>query len=261
MQNAQPANSAHSDNRTVVTTSWDDGHPSDLAIAELLHSHNLTGTFYVPQRDHRGNTTIGTSGLRSLYSAGFEIGAHTVSHRALSGLANNELDYELSICKQTLEQILGDEVSMFCYPKGRYDATVIKAVMRAGFRGARTTQMLSLSARVPPFQIPTTIQAYPHPTLGYLKNIGRNRDPVIGLRYLTQLSRSSSWVDIGKRLFDTALARGGVWHLYGHSWEIEEANLWDEVREMLSYVSHRDNVSYLNNGELLSPSRTPQAIC
>lgn len=261
MKDALLTNSTCPDNRTVVTTSWDDGYASDLTIAELLHSHNLTGTFYVPQRNHHGNATIGKSDLRSLYSAGFEIGAHTVSHKTLPRLDNHELEYELSTCKQVLEQIVGDEVSMFCYPKGRYDAKVIRAVMRAGFRGARTTQMLSLSARFRPFQMPTTVQAYPHPTIGYLKNIGRNRDPIIGLRYLTQLSRSSSWVDIGKRLFDRALAHGGVWHLYGHSWEIEEANLWDEVREMLGYVSHRDHVSYLNNGHLLSARRILQHVC
>jgi hypothetical protein len=33
---------------TYITTSWDDGHPSDLRVAELLIKHGLRGTFYVP---------------------------------------------------------------------------------------------------------------------------------------------------------------------------------------------------------------------
>ena len=31
----------------IVTTSWDDGHSTDLRVAELLAAHGLKGTFYV----------------------------------------------------------------------------------------------------------------------------------------------------------------------------------------------------------------------
>ena len=33
---------------TCITTSWDDGHPLDLRVAELLAKYGLQGTFYVP---------------------------------------------------------------------------------------------------------------------------------------------------------------------------------------------------------------------
>jgi hypothetical protein len=36
-----------------ITTSWDDGHPSDLRLADLLHKHSLRGTFYVPPENIR----------------------------------------------------------------------------------------------------------------------------------------------------------------------------------------------------------------
>ena len=62
---------------TAITTSWDDGHPLDLRVAELLAKHGLPGTFYVPMRAEHGTMT--TAQLREL-SGAFEIGAHTVHH-------------------------------------------------------------------------------------------------------------------------------------------------------------------------------------
>ncbi len=33
---------------TFITTSWDDGHPLDFRVAELLSKYGLRGTFYIP---------------------------------------------------------------------------------------------------------------------------------------------------------------------------------------------------------------------
>jgi len=35
-------------NEAIVTTSWDDGHPSDLKLAELLREYDVPATFYIP---------------------------------------------------------------------------------------------------------------------------------------------------------------------------------------------------------------------
>jgi hypothetical protein len=47
------------------------------------------------------------------------------------------------------------------------------------------------------------------------------------------------------------LTEGGIWHLYGHSWELEALNLWDELAEMLDYVAHRPGASYLLNSQVV----------
>jgi hypothetical protein len=44
---------------------------------------------------------------------------------------------------------------------------------------------------------------------------------------------------------------GGIFHLFGHSWEIERFGLWDELDEVLAYIAAHDNVMYLTNGELI----------
>jgi peptidoglycan/xylan/chitin deacetylase (PgdA/CDA1 family) len=239
-------------NLAVVTTSWDDGATSDMRIAELLRARGLPGTFYVPIDGYKGKTTLGPPDLRSLWSEGFEIGAHTISHKMLPDLAPGELDHEVRGCKEILEQMLGRQVVTFCYPNGRYSNEVIRSVKSAGFQAARTTRMLCLSSHFAPFEMPTTLQAYPHRRAGYLRNLGRACTIPGVVKYATEFWNLPSWIDVGKKLFSQVLERGGVWHLYGHSWEIEELGMWDDLREMLDHVCRRDGVTYATNRSLLS---------
>jgi hypothetical protein len=99
--------------------------------------------------------------------------------------------------------------------------------------------------------MPTTVQAYPHSTSAYLRNLARGRNGAALLKYVMRLRWLESWVELGKQLFHEAMEHGGIWHLYGHSWEIEELNLWDGLREVLDHVSHRRGIRYLNNGQLV----------
>jgi peptidoglycan/xylan/chitin deacetylase (PgdA/CDA1 family) len=236
----------------IVTTSWDDGDVADLKLAELLRSRGLRGTFYVPI--HYRERRLNHSQLRDLASEGFEIGAHGFSHKLLWGLPADELAQEVGPCKPTLEDIIGREVRMFCYPQGRYDANVMHALKEAGYSGARTVQMLATQPTFDPFQMPTTVQIFPHSPFTYLKNVARSRK-LEGLQVcLVQRSLLGNWLELGKRLFDAVLENGGIWHLYGHSWEIDSLGLWDGLREILDYVSGRDGVRYVSNCELAPTS-------
>lgn len=240
----------------IVTTSWDDGDPRDLRIAELLHSRELAGTFYIPLAGYLNNSTLAGGDVRALSAGGFEIGAHSISHNSLTLLSKEQMKTEVKSCKQTLEQIVGKEVSMFCYPNGRYNPCVIQEVMRAGYQGARTTWMLSTSCDFRHFEMPTTLQAFPHPATGYLRDLGRARDFPGLWKFTTELSRLDSWVDLGMKLFSQVLEHGGIWHLYGHSWEIDDLAIWSDLRKMLDHVSHHEDVTYATNGELISLLKT-----
>jgi peptidoglycan-N-acetylglucosamine deacetylase len=238
-------------NPRIVTTSWDDGAPKDLRVAELLRSKGVTGTFYVPTRAYDGLTLLTGRDLRSLRSDGLEIGAHSVSHRNLANLTEAELDREVQDCKSTLEQALGEPVRMFCYPNGRYNMSVIQRVRKAGYEGARTTRMLCITTDFQPFEMPTSVQAYPHRKAAYIRNLARAKRISSLVKYLASGWRSRTWVEMAMGMFDRVLKHGGVWHLYGHSWEIDQLGLWPDLTELLNYVSHRDEVIYATNSELL----------
>jgi peptidoglycan/xylan/chitin deacetylase (PgdA/CDA1 family) len=235
----------------IVTTSWDDGHPCDRRLADMLAKYSLPGTFYVPLANQEGRPVVGTTVLRDLVGSGFEIGAHTVSHRALPGLSNQDLLSEVNGSKQMLEEQLGKEVCMFCYPLGRYDSRVTRCVEQAGFTGARTIRMLAQSLTFNRYEMPTTLQAFAHPPLNYIKNLGKRRD-VGGMgRYFKDYLRCGSWVELGKKLFREVDERGGIWHLYGHSWEVDEFGLWEQLDDLLNYVSNKPGIIYATNSGVI----------
>jgi peptidoglycan/xylan/chitin deacetylase (PgdA/CDA1 family) len=231
----------------IVTTSWDDGDPLDLEIARMLADRRLSGTFYIPIRGHHRYGRMDRAGMLSLDSQGFEIGAHGVSHPNLPQCDASQLAREVETCKKRLEDDLSKEVSMFAYPNGRHNSNVIASVRRAGFVGARTTAMLARELIVDPFRMPTSLQAFPHSQLDYLKNFISSGDFRRTWSHLTWLPRARHWVELAMHLFDLVVSSGGVWHLYGHSWEINDFKLWEELRLVLDYVSNRQGVLYLPN--------------
>jgi peptidoglycan-N-acetylglucosamine deacetylase len=234
----------------IVTTSWDDGSPKDLRVADLLCSRGLGATFYVPL-SHERHPVMDGADLRSLRNDGFEIGGHGISHSILSRLSTKEIDREVRGCKEKLEDILGERLDSFCYPRGRFSCRVQQRLQIAGYKGARTTRMFAVSADFDPFEMPTTLQAYPHRKSTYVKNLTKARNFGGLCRYALRFVRVDNWLDLGRQLFDVVLRKGGIWHLYGHSWEIEELGLWADLQEMLTYVSKRPGVAYMSNGAVL----------
>ena len=236
--------------QTIVTTSWDDGDPLDMRVMELLRLRGLPGTFYIPITGYLGRRTIRSQDMRELVHNGFEIGAHSYSHRSLDGLEEFELKREIQHCRTRLEDSISQPVTMFCYPNGRYDQRTRDFVQKSGYIGARTTRMMRTDAGDNRFEIPTTVQAFPHPALTYVKNTLKGRNGKSLVKLVPRVYASGSWVEVGMRTFDYVLKHGGVWHLYGHSWELEDFRLWDGLCILLDYVSQRDGVQYLTNGEV-----------
>jgi len=249
----------------VVTTSWDDGDPLDLKIARMLADRRLAGTFYIPIKGHHRSARMDRAGMLALDSQGFEVGAHGVSHPNLAQCDASQLVREVVSSKKRLEDDLSKEVSMFAYPNGRHNSNVITSVRCAGFVGARSTAMLARELIFDPFRMPTSVQAFPHSQLDYLKNFLSSGDFKRNWSHLTRLPRARHWVELATHLFDSVATSGGVWHLYGHSWEINDFKLWEELREVLDYVANRQGVQYLPNSgvvRLLSvrPS-TKEVLC
>lgn len=239
-----------------VTTSWDDGDTLDRRLSSLLSRYGMRGTFYIskkyrPQRLSEGD-------IREL-SGTHEIGAHTLSHPDLRVLSSEKRKEEIEGSKKWLEEILGFPVKMFCYPRGLHDELVVAAARNAGFLGARTTKLSVLTSPSDPFRLHTTIQVYPFPLrklderryyFGRLLEPYAQRAP--GLRALGVSTLSMySWLRVAKNTLDIARESGEVFHLWGHSWEIEKYGMWGELEEFLEYASGNEHSVYLTNSEVL----------
>ncbi len=78
---------------------------------------------------------MGWDEVRQAQAAGYEIGAHSVSHPTLATLEDDvELDYELNYSAQQLHEKAGIEKSVFSYPCGSYDERVMAHTQRAGYK-------------------------------------------------------------------------------------------------------------------------------
>jgi peptidoglycan/xylan/chitin deacetylase (PgdA/CDA1 family) len=240
---------------SVVTTSWDDGHPLDLRVADLLASYGLAGTFYVPKEV--GWPVMTSVEIRGL-SSKFEIGAHTLDHRTLDRLRDEEVRQQLSGSRNWIEEVTGKPCRTLCFPAGKYRHEKLSLVREAGYLSARTTELLSTD-----FPrcveglalISTTIQAFPHSPLAYTKNAIKRRS-LGNLVRARALFHWRDWRELAEKLLERTLSRGGVFHLWGHSWEIEQEQQWDRLEELLGVMAaNKTKLTNMTNSELGSYAR------
>lgn len=116
----------------AVVLTFDDGYASVCEVAlPVLQARGLQAAAFVPTgyigRSFGGNTRAGcgpplptmtAEQIRCLCAAGWDIGAHSVSHRLFAGLSADEARRELAESKAHLERLLGQTVTTFAFPYG-----------------------------------------------------------------------------------------------------------------------------------------------
>lgn len=220
----------------IFVTSWDDGHPSDERIAEMLDRYGLSGTFYIPIRNSEGHAVMSFAAMRELDHR-FEIGSHTLDHIYLPGLPVAECRRQINEGKHQLEDILGHEVGGFCYPGGKQNAAVRQMVKDSGFDYARGVDNFWLDCGVDRFNVPTTIQFYPHKRLTLWRNFVRRGNYIERYRAFACMAGDADWLDFMKYLTERYAETDSVVHIWGHSWEIEKNNMWKQLDDLLKHVS------------------------
>lgn len=190
-----------------ILTSWDDGTEEDLRLIKLLKKYKLPAIFFVP---------IKSWGFDNLYKyEGFAIGSHTVRHpQDLKLLSDPTLEEELMTSKTTLEEVLGTSIDWFCYPRGRYNQRVKDVVKKAGYKYARTTHVGSITKidDQDPLEIDTTV------------HVGYDRAEYNG----------DSWLNYATKNLNRVQKRGGLYHIWGHSAEIDRNNGWAALEKLFS---------------------------
>jgi len=236
-----------------ITTSWDDGHPHDFRIAEMLARHGLPGTFYIPREIPSG--AMSEAQVREL-SKSFEIGAHTLHHVDLYDTGDPTARQEIAGSKAWVEDVTGQPCPMFCPPRGHFRPAHRLMCEEAGYLGLRTVEFMSLDLPRPAGALrimPTTLQAFPHGPVRYLRNFAKRFAPRNLALYV--LRGRGNWEQAADRLLSHTLARGGVFHLWGHSWEIEEANLWEPLDRVLALMGqYAKQAATPTNGALCAPA-------
>jgi peptidoglycan/xylan/chitin deacetylase (PgdA/CDA1 family) len=136
----------------LIGITFDDGYESTLLARDVLSEFDFTATVYVlptligsrrPMRwpgieEWSDGPLSGElvpmdwSGVESLATSGWEIGAHTLTHPQLPYVSDGQLEHELGESRRQLHERLGNCDSV-AYPYGLADSRVAAAARDAGF--------------------------------------------------------------------------------------------------------------------------------
>ena len=231
--------------KTLVTTSWDDGHKLDLKLARLLQKYNLAATFYISPQDREfpQKDLLTKKDIKDL-SKYFEVGAHTLTHPHLSKLSASQAKQEILHSKKYLETVIHKKVTSFCYPYGDYSDETVQIIKQCGFTLARTVNRFSFSKGNSRFELPTTVHAFNHVT------------DIIKIAKFSEFSLKkmityTNWEALAKDLFLRSLHTNGIFHLWGHSWEIEKHKSWGKLEEVFAFIANRKNINYVTNAKIV----------
>lgn len=139
--------------RPVIIT-FDDGFESCVRHAvPVLQELNFTAVFYlvaglmgresswlVPERGC-SFPLVDWQSARQLQEAGFQCGAHTMSHPRLTTLTSDACMAELRDARRLMEDHLGGRVRHLAYPFGDLDARVRTLAADAGYETACTVRI------------------------------------------------------------------------------------------------------------------------
>jgi peptidoglycan/xylan/chitin deacetylase (PgdA/CDA1 family) len=136
----------------AVGLAFDDGY-RDIAEHALpeLERHGFTATVFLATGVTDGRATLSWYGDRQppllswedvarLDGGPLRFEAHTTTHPNLLAIGEERARAEIAGSKQELEERLGREVTVFCYPAGLFGERDVVLVAEAGFRAACTCE-------------------------------------------------------------------------------------------------------------------------
>ena len=153
-----------------VLITFDDGYVDNYTNAfPILQKYGLKATiFVVPAFTSNNYGYLTWDQLLEMEQGGITIQSHTLNHRALEELPDDEIRAELLESKQMLEENLGHPIEFLAYPTGTYNLHIASIARDVGYKGAYTIKYGNVDRgsnvfaleRVPIFQQTNTMKAF-----------------------------------------------------------------------------------------------------
>lgn len=235
----------------AFTLSYDDGVMQDIRLVEMMNRYSVKGTFNInsgllgrknilsgfrPGEPNVEHFKLDAASLPSLYS-GHEVAAHGQYHSSVCGMDSLRVTEEVLSCRRTLEQILHLPVTGYAYAFGSYDETTVEVLKNCGMLYSRTIT----STRG--FELPQRLLAW-DPTC-------HHDDPDLFRLAETFLSDAPHF---------SCYSPAKLFYVWGHAYEFDQHDNWDQMETLLSTISGRDDVWYATNGEIASYLQAYQSL-
>lgn len=204
-----------------VEASFDDGTVEDVRVAEMMARYEIPTTFYWPVDRIGTNVPKNRMPLSQnqcdqiLSNPLFELGSHTITHPHLTRITADRAKQEIEQSKGMLERAFGRQVLRFCYPRGYANDSIRYLVEQAGYESARNTGVGNIHESEDPYWTTPTV------------HVGYDREEY-----------GERWIDYALKMHWLAQRQkeDTVYHLWGHGWEIEKNNGWDDLEMLMRQI-------------------------
>ena len=138
-----------------ICLTFDDGFVDNYTnLLPILREMGVPATVFSTNRGERDAHFLSAEQLRTLDRSGLvEIGGHTANHCCLLHADKPTARREIVTNKQWLESILGHPIVSFAYPRGEYDAEIVRFVQEAGYKCAATMEKRQRKPPVDAFHV------------------------------------------------------------------------------------------------------------
>lgn len=120
-----------------VVLTFDDNNASQYDVAvPIMEKHGQRAVFYLVTKYLDTPHLLNRDKALELQAKGHEIESHTLLHRALTGLNDDELRSDLAESKRILEELTGTPITHLCYPGTAHNQRVRDAAKAAGYETA-----------------------------------------------------------------------------------------------------------------------------
>lgn len=228
-----------SEKKKAVTFSYDDGVTQDIRLIELLNKYGLKCTFnlnselltkkgmLMTRSGKISHYKVHHDDVKDLY-AGHEVAVHTLTHPNLTKCDDAEVIRQVENDRVNLSLLVGYEVVGMAYPCGgvNNDDRVAKIIKEnTGVKYSRTiTSNHSFDVQ---------------------ENLYRFNPTVYHLDF-------EKMMQLGREFIELKPQTQKIFYIWGHSYEMDiSSDYWVKLEEFFEMISHRDDIYYGTNTEIL----------
>jgi peptidoglycan/xylan/chitin deacetylase (PgdA/CDA1 family) len=130
--------------KKYVIITFDDGLKGNYQYGlPILKKYGLRATFFVCVNSIGSNRFMKWTELVQLIGNGMSVQSHTMSHRPLHNLNDNDISLELQESKRIIENKLKNNINAISLPHGSYSEGVLRIAAQEGYKFICTSDFTS----------------------------------------------------------------------------------------------------------------------
>ena len=223
----------------AVTFSYDDGVTQDIKLIELLNKYNLKATFNINsdllakpgmlmrEEQRISHYKIHPEQLAEIYKD-HEVAVHTLTHPRLTTLDDSEIIRQVEEDRKNLEKLVGYPVVGMAYPCGGEN------------NDDRVAEIIKNNTKIKYCRTITNTDSF-----DIQDNLYRFNPNVYHIMETDRL------MEMGKNFIALKPDKPQIFYIWGHSYEFDFPNKWNEIEDFFKLISNRDDIFYGTNSEVL----------